>query len=510
MKRHTTAYVGNLRVAISLLALIAVASTNLLRGAEIHDAIRNGNLEKVKVLLQQNPSLISAEDDKSDTPLFYAVWFGHKDIAEFLLAKKANVNFKDQNGVTALHVAASTGNKELVELLLTNGADINSEMPNGYTPLRLAIEFKRADVAQFLLSKGAEERVSDKNTASSAGGDKSHNHPIAMSSAPVNGATDAAETYEELRQNDIPVTFRAATKYMEFAANGKPAGIDATVVEFAVFNTDVELVSDKIVLEGENAVINTRNYGKVRVMFASDASAAIWVTPGQKAEFLKLAKPSAGERRQTSKGNVANSHPTLTKAGQNDLMEAAGKGDLSQVQSIPAAPSTAPTKATIQAAQKRLIAMGYQPGSADGVLGPKAIASLKKFQSDQNFPMTGELDRKTLDALNAPSKGTAISQQDVKKSATQAAPPQSVEKSKNPLSEMSALEVAHNPAKYGFKKTATMNDGVMSGNDAYNGDLSMVIGRNEQWQLKKDDGTVLVLTVHWENGRPASARWGGF
>jgi len=55
-----------------------------------------------------------------------------------------------------------------------------------------------------------------------------------------------------------------------------------------------------------------------------------------------------------------------------------------------------------------------------------------------------------------------------------------------------------------------MNDGNMSGSDVYNGDLSMVIGRNEQWQLAKKDGTVLVLTVHMENGKPARARWGGF
>jgi hypothetical protein len=66
------------------------------------------------------------------------------------------------------------------------------------------------------------------------------------------------------------------------------------------------------------------------------------------------------------------------------------------------------------------------------------------------------------------------------------------------------------PLNTWFKKTATMNDGNMSGSDVYNGDLSMVIGRNEQWQLAKKDGTVLVLTVHMENGKPARARWGGF
>jgi hypothetical protein len=58
-----------------------------------------------------------------------------------------------------------------------------------------------------------------------------------------------------------------------------------------------------------------------------------------------------------------------------------------QAATAPAA-STAPAKKTIQAAQERLLALGYQPGSADGVMGARAIAALKKFQSDRGLPVT--------------------------------------------------------------------------------------------------------------------------
>jgi len=71
-----------------------------------------------------------------------------------------------------------------------------------------------------------------------------------------------------------------------------------------------------------------------------------------------------------------------------------------QAATAPAA-STAAAKKTIQTAQERLLALGYQPGSADGVMGTRAIAALKKFQSDRSLPVTGQLDRKTLDALDA-------------------------------------------------------------------------------------------------------------
>jgi peptidoglycan hydrolase-like protein with peptidoglycan-binding domain len=65
------------------------------------------------------------------------------------------------------------------------------------------------------------------------------------------------------------------------------------------------------------------------------------------------------------------------------------------------ATSTAPTKKTIQAAQKRLLALGYQCGAADGVMGAKAIAALKKFQVDHGLHVSGLLDSSTMEALNA-------------------------------------------------------------------------------------------------------------
>jgi hypothetical protein len=64
------------------------------------------------------------------------------------------------------------------------------------------------------------------------------------------------------------------------------------------------------------------------------------------------------------------------------------------------ATSTAVAKKTIQAAQERLQALGYQPGLADGVMGATANAALKKFQSDRGLSADAVLDRKTMDALN--------------------------------------------------------------------------------------------------------------
>ena len=64
------------------------------------------------------------------------------------------------------------------------------------------------------------------------------------------------------------------------------------------------------------------------------------------------------------------------------------------------APSALASKKDIQESQQRLQALGYEPGPADGAMGAKTVAAFRKFQSDRSLPVTGVLDRKTLDELN--------------------------------------------------------------------------------------------------------------
>jgi len=49
--------------------------------------------------------------------------------------------------------------------------------------------------------------------------------------------------------------------------------------------------------------------------------------------------------------------------------------------------------------QQLLIKRGYQPGTADGLMGPRTKAALKKFQADVGLPATGLFDEKTLQKL---------------------------------------------------------------------------------------------------------------
>ena len=76
-------------------------------------------------------------------------------------------------------------------------------------------------------------------------------------------------------------------------------------------------------------------------------------------------------------------------------------------------PSTAPTRRQLSVLivedeavvardlQRSLSDMGYDVGTADGKVGPKTRAALRKFQADMGLSQTGRLDHHTLAALNA-------------------------------------------------------------------------------------------------------------
>lgn len=144
-----------LSVLVVLLAFILF--TGIAFCGEIHDAAGQGDLAKVKMLLNSNPNLVNEKDKHGLTPLHLAAWEGHKDVAELLISKGANVNAKCKDGSTPLHFAAMFGHKDIAALLISKGADVNIEDTFGYTPLHLAIEADSKDVAELLRAHGAKE-----------------------------------------------------------------------------------------------------------------------------------------------------------------------------------------------------------------------------------------------------------------------------------------------------------------------------------------------------------------
>ena len=58
------------------------------------------------------------------------------------------------------------------------------------------------------------------------------------------------------------------------------------------------------------------------------------------------------------------------------------------------------TTRTIKELQQALAKLGYDPGEADGKMGPRTLAALVNFQADHKLRASGEFDAATITALD--------------------------------------------------------------------------------------------------------------
>jgi TonB family protein len=129
-----------------------------------------GSHKDVVEFLLDNKADVNARDGGGDTPLHLAMSMGTKDlmaarreIAKMLLANKADINAKNNYGRTPLHTAVERGQQGLAEVLLADKADISSRDNIGFTPLHLAVYAGRKDMADFLLANKADIHAKDRD-----------------------------------------------------------------------------------------------------------------------------------------------------------------------------------------------------------------------------------------------------------------------------------------------------------------------------------------------------------
>jgi len=86
---------------------------------EILKACTEGNMEEVKKLLKEDPTLINAKDWNGETPLHKAAINGHVELVKLLLEEGSNPNALSYEGIYPIDWTKS---EEIKEILIKHGA----------------------------------------------------------------------------------------------------------------------------------------------------------------------------------------------------------------------------------------------------------------------------------------------------------------------------------------------------------------------------------------------------
>ena len=144
------AYHGQREIA-SFLADKTVALT-------IFEAAATGKTNNILRLLARDPQLVNAYAEDGFQALGLACYFGHFDVAEYLVKAGAPVNSPSRNDLKAAPIqsAAAAGYEKIVSMLLKSGADPNVREQGGYTPLHAAAQNGDRETIRTLLYGGAD------------------------------------------------------------------------------------------------------------------------------------------------------------------------------------------------------------------------------------------------------------------------------------------------------------------------------------------------------------------
>jgi glyoxylase-like metal-dependent hydrolase (beta-lactamase superfamily II) len=132
-------------------SLVVVPSEN--GKTVLHYAAQGGHTELVAFLIEAGAKINSA-NDAGETPLHYAAAMGHEDVVRVLLEHGASAVAVDSSSNTPLHFAAYSGSVAIARMLISNGADVNAVDFYGYHPLDLAAGNEQRELSDFLEKEG--------------------------------------------------------------------------------------------------------------------------------------------------------------------------------------------------------------------------------------------------------------------------------------------------------------------------------------------------------------------
>eukprot|EP00299_Pterocystis_sp_00344_P001562 c11415_g1_i1.p1 GENE.c11415_g1_i1~~c11415_g1_i1.p1 ORF type:complete len:333 (-),score=68.48 c11415_g1_i1:134-1132(-) len=119
-------------------------------------AVKSGDIEGVKKIVQSNPSILEERDEEGNTALLVTAYLGHLEVVDFLISMKADINAKGRNNTTPLNFASWGIQESIANRLLNAGAIVDCPDDGGNTPLLWSCMMESPGIVHSLLKAGAD------------------------------------------------------------------------------------------------------------------------------------------------------------------------------------------------------------------------------------------------------------------------------------------------------------------------------------------------------------------
>lgn len=125
---------------------------------DVFEAAALGRVDRLAKLTALDPRAVDAFAADGFTPLHLAAFFAQPEAVNLLLQRGANPELVSRNPMSlrAIHSATAGGSAEILEKLLQSGAHPNVRQSGGFTALHAAATAGRLDMVHLLLANGAD------------------------------------------------------------------------------------------------------------------------------------------------------------------------------------------------------------------------------------------------------------------------------------------------------------------------------------------------------------------
>jgi ankyrin repeat protein len=158
-----------------------VVEALLTSGVELNvfEAAATGQTARVRKLIEEDPALVNSYSPDGFAPLGLAVFFGHPETVDALLAAGAEVSApsRETMKLTPLASALAAGHNQIARTLIDHGAHVNAKGDNDVTPLHTAAARGNIEAATFLLEHGADIHAATKDGKKPIAYAEERNHP---------------------------------------------------------------------------------------------------------------------------------------------------------------------------------------------------------------------------------------------------------------------------------------------------------------------------------------------